>query len=168
MKKIFLLAVVLLSTAFHASAEYKSYYVVEEVGMEYPSFWRFMIDWDAKLFFLESDSERENNGRILKYKEDGNKRTFEVWSSAEGGENLKIYSATFTTDGEGKYTLALVVNPEYKPVFKLSDVEPNKEGSGDDGKPASLKDKINAKTNSVKDAIGKGVNKGLDALKKKK
>ena len=171
MKKLFLLAALLLASAAMASAQYKTYYVVEEVGSEYSAFGRFKIDWGKKLFFLESDSEKENDGRIKNYKENGNTRTFEVWSSATGYYDEKIYSISFVTEGEGKYSMTLASTPEFKREFKLSEVEPvssrgKEEKSAEE--PASLKSKINSKVGSVKDAIGKGVNKGLDALKNKK
>jgi len=168
MKRLFLMAAMLLVSAVFASAQYKTYYVVEQVGSEYSSFGRFRIDWEKKLFFLESDSEKENDGRIKNYKENGNKRTFDVWSSATGYSDEKIYSATFVTEGEGKYTMILAISPEYKPEFKLSDVEPVSSRGGGESADGSLKSKINSKVGSVKDAIGKGVNKGLDALKNKK
>ena len=165
MKKLLILTVMLLASAVWASAQYKTYYITEQVGEEYPCLYCFKIDWEAKKFFLESDSERENDGRIKNYKENGNKRTFEVWSSAESDVNEKVYTMTFITDGDGKYTAIQTLASGYKLEFKLSDVEPVDESAGPGG---ALQSKINAKKEAAKEAIGKGVNKALDALKNKK
>lgn len=69
MKKIILLEALLLSTAFYVSAQYKEYFILEEVGQESPSLYSMKIDWERKLFFIEGDGH--NDGPIRNYKENG-------------------------------------------------------------------------------------------------
>ncbi len=162
MKRFLLLAVFFLATAVYASAQYNTYYTVEEVGKEYPSLYKFQIDWNKKLFFLEGDGH--NDGVIKNYKESGTTRTFDVYYDPSSGLNEKAYSVNFKSDGDDKYTMVLDMNG-YKATYKLSTTEPvvNRGGVGKE----TVNDKINSKAKSIKNAIGKGVSKGLNALKKK-
>lgn len=160
MKRLFVMAVLLIATALCASAQYKEYYTVEEVGQEYPSLYMFKIDWNNKLFFLEGDGH--NDGPIKNYKENGNVRIFDVYSDPGSGLNEKVYSVKFTPDEGDNYTIELNMNG-YKAVYKVTTKKPAGRGS-DSG---SINDKISAKTQAMKEAIGRGVTKGLDAIKNK-
>ena len=167
MKKLFLLAFFCLFTATFAQAQYKSYYVVEFKGEGYSPYWKFDIDFAKKLFYLDSDSPSEQNGRMKNYKENGNKKTFDVWTPAESGVDMKVCSVEFTADEGDKYTLVhkMVDGPTF--TYILSTEDPKSSPYGEDGvnNPA---DKVKEKANSVKNAVSKGISKGLNALKKKK
>ncbi len=168
MKKLFLLAFFCLFTAAYAQAQYKSYYVVEFKGEGYSPYWKFDIDFAKKLFYLDSDSPSEQNGRMKNYKENGNKKTFDVWTPLESGVDMKICSVEFTEDGGDKYTIVHKMVDGSPMTYIVSTTQP--EGSpssdGDGGNdPAS---KLKQKANSVKNAVSKGVNKGLNVFKKKK
>lgn len=170
MKRIILLAVTFLMTAVYASAQYQTYYVVEQLERESPNVYKFQIDWNNKLFFLEGD--KHNDGPIKKYKENGNTRSFDVYYDPSSGLNELVFSVVFTTEAEDSFTLSTTYEG-FKQTYKLSTTEPVDEdeeaAEAAEAAPAatSVNDKISAKTKSVKDAIGKGVAKGLDALKKK-
>lgn len=166
MKRILLLAAMFLMTAVYASAQYQTYYVVEQLERESPNVYKFKIDWNNKVFFLEGD--KHNDGPIKNYKENGNTRSFDVYYDPSSGLNELVFSVVFTTEAEGSFTLSTTYEG-YKQTYKLSTTEPVDEEEEAEAAPAatSVNDKINAKTKSVKDAIGKGVAKGLDALKKK-
>ena len=161
MKKILLLAAMLFAAATLASAQnYKEYFVQEEVGQEYPSWYSFKFDFDGKFFYHESDSEKEQNGIIRNYKENGNTRTFDVYPSAQSSLKGKSFSATFVTDSEKTFTFTMVRPDGYKGTFKLTTVKPRGSG-GDSGNPIqNAKDKVNEKVKGVLD-------KGLDAIKNK-
>lgn len=157
MKKIVLLAVMFLMTAIYASAQYQNYYVVEQVGQESPNAYMFKIDWENKLFFLEGD--KHNDGPMKNFKKNGNTSQFDVYYDPSSGLDMLVYSVVFTTEGDGSFTLTTTYDG-FKQTYKLSSTEPAP-------KAENINDIISAKTKSVKDAIGKGVSKGLDALKKK-
>ena len=159
MKRILLLAAMLCAAATVASAQnYKEYFVLEEVGMEYPSWYSFKFDFDGKFFYHESDSEKQQNGLIKNYKENGNTRTFDVYPSKESSMTGKDFSATFVTESETTFTFTMVRPEGYKGTFKLTTVKP-KGGGDDSGNPfQNAKDKVNAKLKGALD-------KGLDAIK---
>lgn len=159
MKKFLLLAVLLITSAVYASAQYKDYYITEEVGSSNPSMYWIRIDWNNKFFFIDGDGE--NDGPIKNYKESGNKRTFDAWYPVGSGINEKVYSVVFTDDGDNKYTISLTLSNGHKLTFKATTKKPVKSGGG--GGSNSAQDKIQ----SMKDAVGKGLNKGVDAIKKK-
>jgi hypothetical protein len=162
MKKFLLITAMLFAAATLASAQnYKEYFVVEEVGQEYPSWYSFKFDFEGKFFYHESDSEDEQNGLIKNYKENGNTRTFDVYPSAESShKGGKDFSATFVTEEDGGITFTMIRPDGYKGTFKLSTTKPGKKG--EKSNPVQdAKDKVNAK---VKGAL----DKGLNAIKKKK
>lgn len=164
MKKFAMLAALFLVSAFCASAQYKVYYTVEEVGMEYPRYYSFQIDWNNKLFFVEGD--KHNDGPIKNYKENGNSRSFDVYYDPSSGINEKLFSVNFTPDGGDMYTMILNMDG-HKSTFKLSTTEPADEVDVSAEGAESIKDVINNKTKALKQAIGKGVTKGIESLKKK-
>ena len=154
MKRFLLLAVLFVTSAIFASAQqakYTDYYVTEEVGQESASMYWIRIDWNNKFFFIDGDNH--NDGPIKNYKESGNKRTFDAWYAPSSGINKVAYKVVFVSDGDDKYTITLTIEG-YTTTFKCTTKKPG-------GNPAS--DKIQA----MKDKIGQGINKGLDAMKKK-
>ncbi len=163
MKKILLMAFFCLCMAVGASAQYKEYYSLEQEGMEYPNIGIFRIDWNNKLYFLDSDSEDETRGQIKNYKESGNKKTFDVWYPEGTGYTGKLYSIEFTTLEEHKFKLVhILADTGYKQVYTVSDKKPLKSKSQGNSDPkTSLTDK-------VKNSVGNGIKKGLNAIKKKK
>lgn len=163
MKRIVLLAAMFLMTAVYASAQYQTYYVTEQLERDSPNVYMFKIDWNKKLFFLEGDNH--NDGPIKNYKENGNTRSFDVYYDPSSGLNELVFSVVFTTESESSFTLSTTYEG-FKQTYKLSTTEPAGK-IGEASAATSINDKINAKTKSVKEAIGKGINKGLDALKKK-
>ena len=87
------MAAMFLATAIYASAEYKEYYILEQVGQEHPELYSVKIDWDNKFFFIEGDGE--NDGPIKNYKESGNKRTFDAYYPVKTGIKDKAYAVVF-------------------------------------------------------------------------
>lgn len=149
----------LFAAATVASAQnYKEYFVVEEVGQEYPSWYSFKFDFDGKFFYHESDSEIYQNGQIKNYKENGNTRTFDVYPSKESSMTDKDFSGTFVTESETTFTFTMVRPGGYKGTFKLTTVKPKNAGGESNNPIQNAKDKVNAK---VKGAL----DKGLDAIK---
>lgn len=151
MKRIILLAALILASAAYASAQYKEYYITEEVGQENPSLYSVKIDWEKKLFFIEGDGE--NDGPIKNYKENGNTRTFDAYYPPKTGIESKAYSVVFVSDGDDKYTISMTIEG-YKMTFKTTTKKPIGAGGGD-------------RMQGVKESISKGLSNGLDALKKK-
>ena len=151
MKRIILLAALFVASAFYASAQYKEYYITEEVGKENPSLYSVKIDWENKLFFIEGDGE--NDGPIKNYKENGNTRTFDAYYPPGTGLKNKAYSVVFVSDGDDKYTISMTIEG-YKMTFKTTTKRPLGSGGGD-------------RMQAVKESITKGLNNGIDALKKK-
>ena len=154
MKRLIFFAVIFFAAAFHASAQYQEYYILEQVGQENPSLYSIKIDWKNKFFFIEGDGA--NDGPIRNYKESGNKRTFDAYYPPETGlgNNAKAYSVVFVSDGEDKYTITMTTEG-YTQTFKTTTKKPFKPGEGGN------------RVQSMKDAIGKGITNGIDALKKK-
>lgn len=168
MKRIFLSAFFCLFTAVYASAQYKEYYVMEQVGREYPLRSWFRFDWNNKYFFFDSDSERENDGRMKNFKEEGNKKTFDVWTAENSDFNEKIFTGEFTTEDEHRFTF-IQKHPDGRvDTYVLSDVKPVGSPSGAPGESNDPKSNLKDKANSVKNSVTKGISKGLNALKKKK
>ena len=159
MKRFLLLAALFVTSAVFASAQeakYTDYYVTEEVGQESASMYWIRIDWDNKFFFIDGDNH--NDGPIKNYKESGNKRTFDAWYAPSSGINKVAYKVVFVSDGDDKYTITLTIEG-YTTTFKCTTKKPG--GAGGGGNAAS--DKIQA----MKEKIGHGINKGIDAMKKK-
>ena len=154
MKRLIFFAVIFFAAAFHASAQYQEYYILEQVGQENPSLYSIKIDWNNKFFFIEGDGA--NDGPIRNYKESGNKRTFDAYYPPETGlgNNAKAYSVVFVSDGEDKYTITMTMGSNTQ-TFKTTTKKPIKPGEGGN------------RVQSMKDAIGKGITNGIDALKKK-
>lgn len=160
MKKLLLLAIVAFCSISYVQAQqWKDYYVVEEVGQEDASAYWFRIDWDNKYFFMDSDSEDEQKAPIKNYRENGNKRSFDVYYPAIAGGG-KYCSVEFTTAEDGKMTLTLILPGEngqtYKPTYIVSDKKPLK-GGGNGGD--ARKD--------PKELIKGGVDKVTNLFKKK-
>ena len=128
MKKLLLLAIVVLCSVSYVSAQqWQNYYVVEEEGQEYNSAYWFRIDWNGKYFFMDSDSEDEQKAPIKNYKESGNKRTFDVYyPSMAGGE--KFCSVEFITESDSKFKLIQTIDG-VKRTYILSPKEPSKSDS---------------------------------------
>ena len=158
MKRFLLLAVLFVTSAVFASAQqakYTDYYVTEEVGQENASMYWIRIDWDNKFFFIDGDNH--NDGPIKNYKESGNKRTFDAWYAPSSGINEKAYSVVFVSDGDDKYTITLTING-YTATYKATTKKPVGAGGGN---------AANEKIQAMKEKIGQGINKGIDAIKKK-
>jgi hypothetical protein len=151
MKKIILLAVMFLATAFYASAQYQEYFTISQEGQEHPELYSIKIDWNNKYFFIEGDGA--NDGPIKNYKESGNKRTFDAYYPVESGIKSKAYSVVFVSEGDDKYTISMTISG-HKMVFNTTTKKPAGSGGG-------------GKIQSIKESIGKGITDGIDALKKK-
>ncbi|MBR4402542.1 MAG: hypothetical protein IKT29_03325 [Flavobacteriales bacterium] len=134
MKKLFLIALMTFFTVSYASAQWTTYYVVEQEGEEYPSQSFFKIDWSAKYFFLDSDSEDETKCPMKNFKESGGKKTFDVYYTKSVGGG-KYCSVVFVTDANGKMTLTQTMPGEggktLKMTYILSDKKPMKDAAGD-------------------------------------
>lgn len=148
-----MLAFIAIASVTYVSAqEWQPYYVVEVVEGGSPYYW-FQIDWKNKFFYLESDSDDDTKGRIRNYKENGTKKTFDVYY-AEGKSNDMIFSVEFNTEqGEDRYSIVLN-HPGSMPKdkFILSTKEPDKSSSSSDvrdGKPKSLKEGVNKTLNKI-------------------
>ena len=158
MKRILLIAVMMLASSIFAHAEYSRYYVTETVkGSD--GMYCIRIDWQEKLYELEGDG---NEGEIRNYKENDNQRTFEVWFDGGYGTKKKVYSVVFTKESFDTFTITLTNPSNVKQIYKLSTRDPQ------GGPGSAVESTIGEKAGAVKNAIGKGINKGLDALKKKK
>ena len=66
----------------------------------------------------------------------------------------KAYDVVFVSDGDDKYTISMTISG-YTMTFKTTTKKPVGSGGGGD------------RIQSMKESIGQGLNKGLDALKKK-
>ena len=128
MKKLMTLTFMLLFTVFYASAEWTTYYIVEDKGGCAMSD-RFKIDWENKYFYLDSDSEDETKSPIKNLKTNGNTKSFDVYYCAMAGGG-KFCSIQFTTEAEGKYTLVQTIQGT-KMTFGLSDKKPTKDAIRD-------------------------------------
>ena len=160
MKRLFLIAAMLLTSDLYASADYSRYYVIETVsGLD--GMYCIRIDWDEKLYELEGDG---NEGDIRNLKEDGNQRTFDVYFDEGYGTKKKVLSVTFTTESKDSFTITTVNPSNQKSVYKCSSKDP----MGNDSESSSVEGKIGEKANALKNAIGKGINKGIDAMKQKR
>lgn len=160
MKKFLSLAFMLLFPISYASAQqWKDYYVVEEVGQENASAYWFRIDWDNKYFFMDSDSEDEQKAPIKNYRENGHKRSFDVYYPAIAGGS-KFCSVEFTTAEDGKMTLTQILQGEngqpFKVTYVVSDKKPLKGSGGGDARK------------DPKELIKGGVDKVTNLFKKKK
>ena len=162
MKRILLIAAMLLASALYASAEYSRYYVTETVtGRD--GMYCIRIDWDEKLYELEGDG---NEGEIRNLKEDGNKRTFDVYFDEGYATKKKVLTVVFTTESKDTFTITTTTPENEKSVYKVSTKDPH---GWDDSSPSnSIEGKIGEKANALKNAIGKGINKGIDSMKQKK
>ena len=162
MKRILLIAAMLFASALYASAEYSRYYVTETVtGRD--GMYCIRIDWEEKLYELEGDG---NEGEIRNFKEDGNKRTFDVYFDEGYGTKKKVLSVVFITEDKDTFTITTTTPSNEKSVYKVSTKDPH---GWDDSTPSnSVAGKISEKANALKDAIGKGINKGIDSMKQKK
>lgn len=152
MKRLSLMLFVALFSMSYASAQWKTYYILEQVGVEYPSQSYFKIDWNNKLFFLDSDSEDETKCPIKNLKESGNKKSFDVYytPSVGGGKHCSI---EFSSSEDGKWTLVQKL-PGGKQTFILSDKKP-------------MKDAIRDARKDPKELIKGGVDKVTNLFKKK-
>ena len=154
MKRFLLIAVMLVASSVFAYAEYSRYYVTETVKAAEGSYlYCIRIDWQEKLYELE--------GEIRNFKEVGNQRTFDVWFDGGYATKRKVYSVVFTTESKDTFTIVLTNPSNVKQEYKLSTKDPN----GHDTESSGI---LGNKTEMIKGAIGKGINKGLDALKKKR
>ena len=159
MKRFLFISLMMLASSMFAYADYSRYYVTETVtGRD--GMYCIRIDWQEKLYELEGDG---NEGEIRNLKEDGNKRTFDVYFDEGYGTKKKVLSVVFTTDSKDAFTITTVTPSNEKSVYKCSTKDTMGNGSG-----SSVESKIGEKAGAVKDAIGKGISNGLDALKKKR
>jgi hypothetical protein len=158
MKNLLLIAFVAVISMSQASAEWKTYYVQEQVGQEYPDQNFFKIDWTNKYFFLDSDSEDETLCPMKNYKESGNKKTFDVYYAPSVSSD-KYCSVEFSTAEDGKITLVQSMLGEggktMKRTYILTDKKP-------------MKDAINDARRDPKQLIKGGVEKVTNVFKKKK
>ena len=99
------------------------------------------------------EGDGENDGPIKNYKENGNTRTFDAYYPPGTGLKNKAYSVVFVSDGDDKYTISMTIEG-YKMTFKTTTKRPLGSGGGD-------------RMQAVKESITKGLNNGIDALKKK-
>lgn len=158
MKKLFLMAVLALSVSYYASAEWTTYYVLDEPKENIPSFYSFKIDWDNNYFFLDSDSENETQCPIKNLKTNGKKKTFDVYYTKNVGGGYYC-SIGFEDKGNGGYSLTLYLPGEdgkkLEFSYNLSDKKP-------------LKDAIRDAQRDPKSAIKDGIGKVTEVFKKKK
>ena len=63
MKRLIFFAVIFFAAAFHASAQYQEYYILEQVGQENPSLYSIKIDWKNNFFFIEGDGAIHRHSR---------------------------------------------------------------------------------------------------------
>lgn len=158
MKKFLLMAVMALISVSYASAQWKTYYALEQVGVEYPGQSFFKIDWNNKLFFLDSDSEDETKCPIKNYKENGSTKTFDVYYTQNVGGG-KYCSCTFSVDDNGKITLVQTLyggnGKTSKLTYILSDKKPAKDAISD------------ARKADPKELIKGGLEKVANVFKKK-
>ena len=157
MKKFLLMAVMALISVSYASAQWQTYYVLEQVGEEYPGQSFFKIDWNNKFFFLDSDSEDETKCPMKNYKESGNTKTFDVYYTQSVGGG-KYCSCTFSVADDGKITLVQVLPGENGKSLKFTYILSDK-------KPA--KDAINDARKDPKELIKGGLDKVANVFKKK-
>ncbi|MBR5138123.1 MAG: hypothetical protein IKV12_01070 [Alistipes sp.] len=165
MKKLLLVAFMALFSMAYASAQtvqWTIYYPIEQEGQEYPDTYWFKIDWTNKYFFLDSDSEDETLCPMKNLKENGNKKTFDVYYTQSVGGG-KYCSAEFVTNEDNSWTLTVIQTGEdgniWKRTYKLSDKEPKKSGGDDNGGGIERK--------SPRDLVKGGVNKVTGVFKKK-
>ena len=171
MRKLFFLTALFLVSAQYASAQYQTYYVVEQVGEKGSAFGNFKFDWTGKKFFFESDSPDENDGLIKNFKENGNKRTFDVYPAPISGVDQKAFSAEFTTDGDDRYTFTQDYSNGYKNTYILTTQEPEESSSAVPTEPQRGSKKVSSENGEPKDeeaGVKKALNKGLSVFKKKK
>ena len=157
MKKLLLLAVVALISMSYASADWKTYYVIEQVGQEYPAQSYFKIDWEKKLFFVDSDSEDETKCPMRNIKENGSKKTFAVYYTPSVGGGL-YFNGEFNTDADGKITLVQSMKNDRGGIMKLTYILSDK-------KP--LKDAIKDARRDPKELLKGGIEKASNLFKKK-
>ena len=155
MKKLLLLAMVTLFAVSYASAEWKTYYALEQVGQEYPNPSIFKVDWAKKLFFVDGDSPEETSCPIKNYKENGNKRTFDVYYTSHVGGGI-YFSGEFVTEADGKITFTQILNDRktQKITYILTDKKP-------------LKDAVNDARRDPKELLKGGIEKASNLFKKK-
>lgn len=128
MKKVLLLAFVLLFSASYASAAWKTYYIVENRENAVSDI--FKIDWENNFFFLDSDSEDETKAPIRNLKTNGNTKTFDVYYTKSVGGG-KYCSIAFITGEDGKFTITQTLTGGAKLTFGLSDKKPLKDAVRD-------------------------------------
>ena len=157
MKKLLLLAMVTLFAVSYASADWKTYYVIEQIGQEYPSQSYFKIDWEKKLFFLDSDSEDETKCPMRNIKENGSKKTFAVYYTPSVGGGLYC-NCEFNSDADGKMTLVQSMKNDRGGIMKLTYILSDK-------KP--LKDAMRDARKDPKELLKGGIEKASNLFKKK-
>ena len=157
MKKFLLISAMLLVSTLYASADYKRYYVTETVKGD-DCMYCIRIDWNENLYELEGDG---NEGDIRNLKENGNQRTFDVYFDAGYGTKKKVLTVVFTTETKDTFTIETTTPANKKSIYKVTTKDP--EG----GYGASIDSKIGEKAGQIKEAIGKGITKGIDAMKNK-
>ena len=165
MKRILLIAAMLFASALYASAEYSRHYVTETVtGRD--GMYCIRIDWDEKLYELEGDG---NEGEIRNLKEDGNKRTFDVYFDEGYGTKKKVLSVVFVTEDKDTFTITTITPSNEKSVYKCSSKDPygqdNSGSSSVQGKIGPLDDSLFG-TEDKEAVIGEltGVHESYDLL----
>ena len=130
MKKLLLMVILALSVSYYASAEWTTYYVLEQEGAEHPDWYSVKIDWDNNYFFLDSDSEDETKCPIKNLKANGTKKTFDVYytKSVGGGRYCGV---AFEDKGNNSFYITLYLVGEggknYEFVYRTTDKKPAKE-----------------------------------------
>lgn len=164
MKKLLLVAFMALFSMAYASAQtvqWTIYYPIEQEGQEYPDTYWFKIDWTNKYFFLDSDNEEATLCPMKNIKENGNKKTFDVYYVPSVSTD-KYGSVEFVTNEDNSWTLTVIQTGDdgkiYKRTYKLSDKEPKKSGSS--GSASGEK-------KTPKDLVKGGVSKVTGVFKKK-
>lgn len=169
MKKLFFLMSLFFASTLYVSAQYQTYYVVEQVGEKGSAFGNFKFDWTGKKFFFESDSPDENDGLIKNFKESGNKRTFDVYPAPISGVDRKAFSAEFTTDGNDRYTFTQIHSNGTKHTYILTTQEPKGSSNAASANPQIGSGKsVPAPEDKAESGVKKALNKGLGVFKKKK
>lgn len=157
MKKLLLVAAMMLVSMSYASAAWKTYYVQEQEGQEYPSQSFFKIDWEGKYFFLDSDSEDETKCPIKNFSESGNKKSFSVYYTQSVGGMLYC-KVEFITVEESKFKLTQIFKGDGGKTMKMTYILSDKK---------SAKDAVGDARKNPKEAIKDGLGKVKDIFKKK-
>ena len=147
-----------VSYAMAQQPQWTTYYVTEQVGQDYSDQYLFKFDWTNKYYFFDSDSEDASKGLLKNYKENGNKKSFDVYYDGSVSSN-KYCSAEFVTNENNTWSVTISMvgqdGKTYTSTYNLSDKEPKKSGEG------------GIERKNPKDLLKGGVDKVTNVFKKK-